>query len=169
MASYIPSPLAELLSESEAGAYETLIREPIRFAAAMYEQSIPARMRSAVEAYADQVARAADGVRREAAGTIPQKLQKRLAGRLADIQRRVELLGDIGGEAGKMLALERHPHLVHLGAAMRPNNNPQERMMSCMVPYLFAGESAIQAIREASQRHIAELMDGTPRHIVYSA
>jgi bacillithiol biosynthesis cysteine-adding enzyme BshC len=167
-ATYIPPPLAELLSGSDADGYETLIREPSRFAAAMYERCIPARVRSAVEAYADQVTRAADDMRRAVDGTIPAKMQKRLAGRLADIQRRAEQLGDIGSEAGKLLALERHPHLAHLGAAMRPDDKPQERVLSCLVPFLFAGERAMLAIREASRRHLAELMDGTPCHIVYS-
>jgi uncharacterized protein YllA (UPF0747 family) len=167
-ATYLPPPLAELLSGRGPDAYQMCVREPSRFVSMMYEHFVPPRMRSAVEAYTDRVTQASDGVLREADGTIPAKLHKRLAGRLADIQRRAEQLGGIGGEAGRMLALEQHPYLAHLDAAMRPGGKPQERKTSCLVPFLFAGDAAHRAILEASQRHIAELMDGTPRHIVYS-
>jgi uncharacterized protein YllA (UPF0747 family) len=167
-ATYLPPPIEELLRGGGPDAYASLIREPSQLAAAIYEQSTPAQMASAVENYADRAGRAAEDVRRAAAGTIPPKLQKRLTGRLADIQRRIEQLSEIGSEAGKMLALERHPHLAHIEAAVRPGNKPQERVLSCLAPFLFAGETAGRAICDVSQHYIAELMDGTPNHIVYS-
>lgn len=167
-ATYIPPPLAALLSAARPEGYESLIRSPSRFTASFYDQFAPVELGAALETYQNQAAQAADGLRSAAAGTIPRKLQKRLAGRLADIQRRIEQLREIESEAGKMKALELHPFLPNIEPAIRPENKPQERTLSCLAPYMFAGEDARNAIQECSELHIAELMDGKPCHIVYS-
>jgi uncharacterized protein YllA (UPF0747 family) len=168
-ATYIPPLLSSALPGIQPDGYDALIQAPARFAASFFDQSTPVGIRAAIEQYRKEVARAADDVRKAAAGKIPLKLHKRLAGRLAEIRRLVERLSEIEGEAGKMLALEKHPFLANIEAAIRPANKPQDRILSSMTPFMFSGGGAGSSLQEAAERHIAELLDGRPCHIVYSA
>ncbi|MFH1755742.1 MAG: bacillithiol biosynthesis BshC, partial [Candidatus Latescibacterota bacterium] len=166
-ATYIPPPAASLFTGGDD--CDTLLNDPARFVAALYEESVPADMHLAVKRYQDIVTSATDDVAQAMSAAIPDKLRKRLAGRLADIRNRLEQIGDIEKEAGKRTALERHPFLAGIASAVRPDNKPQERVLSCLTPFLFAGDRASFALQEAARRYIDELMDGHARHIVYSA
>jgi len=168
-ATYIPPPLSALPGLDGTDAVASLVLDPSRFTAEMFDRATPPEVRAAFKEYRDRVARAEEDIRRATAETVPQKLHKRLGGRLADIRRRVDRVRDIENEAGKLLALEKHPYLSGVAQAVRPDGKLQERVISCLTPFLFAGEEAGTIVRQASERHLSELLDGTPRHIVYSA
>jgi uncharacterized protein YllA (UPF0747 family) len=168
-ATFLPPSLCDVLEGEQPHGYESLIRAPSRFAATLYDQFIPSEMRFAIEQFRDDIAQGTSAVRRAADGAMPDKLRKRLTGRLSDIERRIEQLRDVAGESGKLLALAKHPFLLNIETVIRPQNKQQERILSCLTPFMFAGEVARDAILEASKHHIAELMDGRPCHIVYSA
>ena len=128
----------------------------------------PAEIEEATARFDREVDAALEAFRSASEKAIHVKLRGRLTGRVSDLKRRLDQIGEIRREAGKAAALERHPFLANVGAVVRPRGKPQERILSSLTPFLLAGESTLDVAYEAAERHIDELMDGNPCHIVYS-
>lgn len=168
-ATFLPPPAAELLEEERNGEVAGMIGDPEAFVRAVFERSIPGSVREAARELEAAVGQAADDFERTVGAAATAKAAARVRARAAELRGRARLAAESVSEIGRALASERLPFLAHLASLIRPAGKPQERTLSAVVPYLFAGAGAIELVGGAAGAHVDDLLDGRTNHIIYSS
>jgi hypothetical protein len=166
-ATYFP-PAVMGLPGVTGGRAADLLEDPSSFVKRLYESQKPGALEDAAggfrSAFEVEKGRYLETLKSEADGRILDKTAKKLD----DVSRRLSQALDGAGEAGKAVANRRWPFLPHLEQFVRKNDKPQDRYLSVLTPFLFAGESAGRSLEAASETFVQAALDGTPFHVVYS-
>ena len=168
-ATFIPAALAGLVSPERNGDVATLVREPNRFARAMYDAAVPPDLAAAAAELRASVTEVAEKFQRSISTNTSGKALSRLGQRLGDVLKRVDGLVEATKETGKDAALSKWPMLSHLTQAIRPGEKLQERTVSALTPFIYGGEAMGDGLVEIASKHANEVLDAHPRHIVYSS
>jgi hypothetical protein len=101
------------------------------------------------------------------AETLDARTAEKARKKLDDVARRLDRALEVAGEAGKKAALANWPFLEGLGEFVFRNTRAQDRYLSCLTPYLFAGEKAAAAVASAAVTFVDGALDGRTPHVVY--
>ncbi|MGD8413892.1 MAG: bacillithiol biosynthesis BshC [Candidatus Latescibacterota bacterium] len=166
-ATYLP-PAIMGLPGVNSGQAADLLKNPASFAKGLYASQRPGALEDAAgrfrRAFEAEKEHYLETMKSEMAGGVVEKTGKKLD----DLSRRLSQALDGAGEAGKTIATGRWPFLPYLDQFVRKNDKPQDRYLSVLTPFLFAGESARRALEAASETFVQATLDGTPFHVVYS-
>jgi hypothetical protein len=168
MGTFLPPELAGLVADADGAAVESLLADPAAFARGVFERSIDGCLLRAARDFEMDIAEAAERFSRSVEGGVPAKAAARIKAKLADLRNRAGLSAASVSEAGKAAALERWGFLSDLGSVVKPGGKPQERTVSSLVPFLFAGADMRTELAAAAASYTDDLLDGRTRHIVYS-
>jgi hypothetical protein len=167
-ATYLPPPVPALPGVTEPGRATELLRDPTAFVKAVYASRrseavgrSSARFRRVFEAETEAFLDAA----REA---LDERALSKTRNRLSDVARRLAQALDVGENAGKAAAVREWPFLPGLAEFVRRGDKPQDRYVSSLTPFVFAGRDARDRVSASAAAFVQAALDGPPPHVVYS-
>lgn len=166
-ATFVPPPVDTLLS-TPGGDARLLVNNPSGFAGAVYRAKTPPSLAAAAAEFDSDVKAALGRLAQRSQSAVTGKAQKKLRGRLSDLETRLEQLVSSVTEIGKNDALQSWPFLVGISDLIKPGDKPQERRIWSLVPLLFSNAEDEREVIRIATAHVDELMDGRWVHIVYS-
>jgi len=165
---FLPPAVLALPGASEVDGLAALLSDPPSFVKKLYES----RRSGALEGAAESFRRAFDGEAESfleaGKGALDGRALDKTRKKLSDLSRRLGQALDVGGTAGKAAALDEWPFLAGLAQFVRRNDKPQDRYLSSLTPFLFAGDGARGSVGNAATAFVQAALDGTPSHVVYS-
>ncbi len=168
-ATFVPPELAAILDAPDGPSADRLLEDPSAFARSIHERSLPQPLRDAAHVFERDVLDAADRFARAVDEGASQKAASRIKARVSDVKNRTALAAASVSDVGRAIAVERWPFLSDLGALVQPGGKPQERTLSCLVPYLFGGRAASDDLIAIASVYVDDLLDGRTTHVVYSS
>jgi uncharacterized protein YllA (UPF0747 family) len=167
-ATYVSPAVVDMLRATDQPDVVQLLTDPSSFVKHLYASgrsseiaASAAKIRQTFDAEVDRFLSAAGA-------TLDKKTAEKTRKRLRDVARRLEQALDVADKAGKSAALSRWPFLAGLGEFIRPKAKPQDRYLSALAPFVFAGEDARTAITAAAATFVEGALDGRTAHVVYS-
>ncbi|MBI4737806.1 MAG: bacillithiol biosynthesis BshC [candidate division NC10 bacterium] len=166
-ATFIPPPVVEALERSRL-ACEEFIDSPARLADAAAGSMLGPRMEEARERANQAIDENLRRYLEEASRVLPEAEASRYRAQVEEGRRRLEQSLSRITQAGKQAASRAWPWLASVEAIIAPQGIPQERIVSLIVPFLFAGRAASDELAQLGARYVSDLLDGKPAHYVYS-
>lgn len=171
-ATYLPPPAKDFLEAGpgiDTADVIKLITQPVSFARAVYDAGADGAVVAAAAELKRDIGRLVKKFLDEVSPSVDAKLQARLTGGLADLERRLERVIETAGETGKTRVLARWPFLERVADIFNKNEKPQDRTLSMLTPFFFGGLTAARAsISQAAASYVAGAVDGDVVHVVYS-
>ncbi len=148
---------------------DELLNNPAVFAKSVFKHTLPCELSEAADRFRSEMMSVIDSFAREIEVSGDHKSTGRMKGRLSDLRKRAAQSADAVLETGRKASLERWPFLSEIGTIVKPGDKLQERTLSGLTPYLFAGESAALWMPGMAAAYVDDLLDGRVSHIVYSS
>jgi hypothetical protein len=165
---FLPPAVLALPGASEMDGLAELLSDPASFVKKLYES----RRSGVLEGAAERFRRAFEGETESfleaGEGALDGRTLDKTRKKLSDLSRRLGQALDVGGTAGKAAALEEWPFLAGLAQFVKRDDRPQDRYVSSLTPFLFAGDGARESVANAATAFVQAALDGTPSHVVYS-
>jgi uncharacterized protein YllA (UPF0747 family) len=166
---FLPPALTRFLDGDSGVSVGEMIGDPAGFARSVYRQSLPRELADAADRFRSEVMDVIDAFARTIDVSGDHRTTGRIKGRLSDLRKRSAQASDAVIEMGRRASIERWPFLAELTDVVKPGGKPQERTLSGLIPYLYAGASAVDAVRNVAGGYVDDLLDGRASHIVYSS
>ena len=166
---FLPPDIGSFFDGESRFSVEELVDDPPGFTQSVYRHRLPKQLSDAADRFRTEVMGVIDGFAREIEISGDHKSTRRIKGRLSDLRKRAAQSADAVLETGKNASLEQWPFLAEISAIIKPGGRPQERTLSGLTPYLFAGGSGAEWLRGLGDAYVDDLLDGRVSHIVYSS
>lgn len=167
-ATYLAPVLSGLLRTMDATEVVRLQADPNAFAKTVYASQQPAEIETAAARFRREFQTGADEFMASLDAVLDKRTVDKSRKRLAEIARRLDQALNLTGDAGRAAALAKWPFLGTLGEYVRRKDKPQDRYLSSLVPFLFDGAEAGDALSSAVTAFVNETLDGRVSHVVYS-
>ncbi len=145
-----------------------LINSPDDCVKELYAAARPAGLQEAIEKFKRTFESGTEDFLSAAGPVLETRTADKARKRLSEVGRRLGQALEVGGVAGREAAKRSWPFLGGLGEFMRRKDKPQDRYLSVLTPYLFAGDGARASISQAADAFVEGALDGRTTHVVYS-
>jgi hypothetical protein len=160
--------ITAMTREEYAPPIARLINSPDDCVKALYAAARPAGLQESIDKFKRSFETSKEDFLSTAGPELGTRTADKARKRLSDVGRRLGQALEIGEVAGREAAIRRWPFLGGLGEFIRRKDKPQDRYLSVLTPYLFAGDTARATISQAADVFVEGALDGRTAHVVYS-